>query len=225
MRLPEGFSWDPNLKPGPEIEILSRATLPKYFKDVLGGAVGFGEDLANDFDRKAQIVGVRENATHRLVAVLGALSSSARASSVRFKIIVNELIEQDPRFYEPLIARARELARALCASKFQILVRPQMKSDFPTLEMDEFLSRRTPQGELLDPALRAHERLGGKLEFRADDERVVKSAPSDWEHWLDERFERSGSYLIPGALVPLKVDLEQDLAEFREPEVWMSYRV
>jgi hypothetical protein len=35
----------------------------------------------------------------------------------------------------------------------------------------------------------------------------------------------SGSYVVPGALVPLKVDRDRDVGEDLEPACWVRHRV
>ena len=37
------------------------------------------------------------------------------------------------------------------------------------------------------------------------------------------RFPDSGSYVVPGALVPVEIDLERDEGLYREPNVWMVH--
>jgi hypothetical protein len=43
--------------------------------------------------------------------------------------------------------------------------------------------------------------------------------------WTGLEFERSGDAVVPGALVPIHVSLEQDHAVYVEPNVWVHHRL
>jgi hypothetical protein len=36
---------------------------------------------------------------------------------------------------------------------------------------------------------------------------------------------QSGSYVVPGGLVPVEIDVEADRGHYEEPHVWMHYRI
>jgi hypothetical protein len=48
---------------------------------------------------------------------------------------------------------------------------------------------------------------------------------ADWEKWTGMHFPSSGEYIIPGALTPVKMDIEADLGLYIEPNVWMHHKV
>jgi hypothetical protein len=52
---------------------------------------------------------------------------------------------------------------------------------------------------------------------------VVEEDIAFWQLWAGRRFERSGEYLLKGALVPIKIDLERQRGRYEEPNVWVSY--
>ncbi len=37
------------------------------------------------------------------------------------------------------------------------------------------------------------------------------------------RFPESGQYIVPGALVPVEIDRENDTGRYVEPNVWMKH--
>ncbi|WP_262500047.1 hypothetical protein [Photorhabdus heterorhabditis] len=39
------------------------------------------------------------------------------------------------------------------------------------------------------------------------------------------KFPQSGQYVIPGGLVPLLVDVQQQMGYYTEPNLWMSYNL
>ena len=52
---------------------------------------------------------------------------------------------------------------------------------------------------------------------------TIPGTVAQWEEWAQLRFLQSGDYIIPGALVPVKMDVEQDLGLYVEPNVWVVH--
>ena len=52
-----------------------------------------------------------------------------------------------------------------------------------------------------------------------------RGSVGDWESWTGLRFPDSGSYVVPGALVPVEIDRERDEGVYVEPNVWMHHRL
>ena len=52
--------------------------------------------------------------------------------------------------------------------------------------------------------------------------RIVGSV-KDWQDWTGLLFQSSGNYIIPGALSPIKIDVEKGFGEYIEPNVWMIH--
>jgi hypothetical protein len=48
---------------------------------------------------------------------------------------------------------------------------------------------------------------------------------ADWEAWTGLRFFESGEYIVPGALVPIEMNVEEDLGLYVEPNVWVVHCV
>jgi hypothetical protein len=57
-------------------------------------------------------------------------------------------------------------------------VRPILKAEFPALSMGEYLKKRTDQGEIFDPWLRAHARLGAEVLNICANSITVKATPA-----------------------------------------------
>ena len=55
------------------------------------------------------------------------------------------------------------------------------------------------------------------LAERPDLESKVRSLP--------DMFSESDAYVVPGALSPVKMELERDLGSYEEPNVWMRHPV
>jgi hypothetical protein len=54
---------------------------------------------------------------------------------------------------------------------------------------------------------------------------VIPGTIADWRGWAGMEFAASGPTVVPGALVPVHVSLEQDHAVYVEPNVWVRHTV
>jgi hypothetical protein len=68
-------------------------------------------------------------------------------------------------------------------------------------------------------------RLGATPAGIAEQGLKVTAKPANWEAWTGLVFPVSGSYVVPGALVPIDVDLERGVASYVEPHLWMHHRL
>lgn len=102
-------------------------------------------------------------------------------------------------------------------------VRPSLKDRYPLTRIERYMEWRRPDGLLFDPWLRAHERLGAELLGVAEDSLRAESTVAELEEWAGLEFPESGSYVVPGALVPVEIDRENDRGSYREPNVWMRH--
>ncbi len=53
----------------------------------------------------------------------------------------------------------------------------------------------------------------------------IAGTVSDWENWTGMRFPESGDYVVPEALVPIRINREADTGLYLEPNVWMHHRI
>jgi GNAT superfamily N-acetyltransferase len=124
-----------------------------------------------------------------------------------------------------MIERMRELARRHGLSKLIAPVRPSWKDRYPLVPIERYATWRREDGALLDPWLRTHERLGAEIVKIAPTSMTIPGTIAEWETWTGMAFPESGSYVVPGALVPVAVDRERDHALYVEPNVWMVHEV
>jgi GNAT superfamily N-acetyltransferase len=104
-------------------------------------------------------------------------------------------------------------------------VRPSLKHRYPLTPIERYIEWRRDDGFLFDPWLRAHERLGAEIIGIAEDSLVSEGTVAELEEWCALEFPESGSYVVPGALVPVEIDVEQDRGLYVEPNVWMVHRL
>jgi len=104
-------------------------------------------------------------------------------------------------------------------------VRPSLKHRYPLVPAERYVEWRRDDGTLLDPWLRVHEGAGAKLVRVAPRSMRITGTVAEWEDWTTMVFPDSGTYVVPGALVPVEIDRERDEGVYVEPNVWMHHRV
>ena len=123
-----------------------------------------------------------------------------------------------------LVIDAMRSAAAAAGMKALIApVRPTLKENYPLTAIESYATWRRDDGRLFDPWLRVHERLGGEVLGIAERSMTVEGTIGEWESWTEMPFPESGSYVLPGALVPIEIDCEADLGRYVEPNVWMRH--
>lgn len=102
-------------------------------------------------------------------------------------------------------------------------VRPMLKSRYPLVALEEYLGWTREDGSTFDPWLRTHLRLGATIEHIVHRAVVVEGKVDDWRHWTGRDFDRTGSYVVEGALQPVWIDLENDVGRYEDPNIWVRH--
>jgi GNAT superfamily N-acetyltransferase len=124
-------------------------------------------------------------------------------------------------FSRMLLQRMTELGAQHSLDALIAPVRPTLKHQYPLAPIERFIEWRREDGELLDPWLRTHERLGATILGVAAESMVVPATRSSWREWTGMDFPDDGAYVVPGALVP--VEFRGDRGLYVEPNVWMRH--
>jgi hypothetical protein len=90
--------------------------------------------------------------------------------------------------------------------------------------MAEYASWKRDDGWSIDPWIRTHQRMGGRIVGPAPNSMVIPGTVRDWEQWADMVFPVSGEYVIPDGLNLLRVNREEDLAVYHEENLWIQHR-
>ena len=122
-----------------------------------------------------------------------------------------------------MIRRMAEIGRDHGLGSLVAPVRPTQKHLYPLTPMERYIAWRRPDGTQFDPWLRTHERLGAEIVKVAPRSSTIPGSVAEWEEWAQMSFPETGSYVVPGALVPVDVDRERDEAVYVEPNVWMVH--
>ena len=102
-------------------------------------------------------------------------------------------------------------------------VRPIGKSRYPLVPMCQYVRWTDAQNLSFDPWIRVHSRTGGRLLNICPRSMRITGPIADWEEWSGMRLSETGPYVVPGALVPVQLDVEHDLGVYEEPNVWMVH--
>ena len=124
-----------------------------------------------------------------------------------------------------LLEEMISMARARGFGKVIIPVRPSLKSSYPLTSIQDYLEWKTDEGLPFDPWLRVHLRNGGRILHPCHRAMQITGSVADWEGWTGMHFFDSGDYIIPGALTPVRFDVEADVGEYLEPNVWVVHEV
>jgi GNAT superfamily N-acetyltransferase len=104
-------------------------------------------------------------------------------------------------------------------------VRPTNKHCYPLVPIERYIRWRREDRLPLDPWIRVHERLGGQIVRPAAAAMTITGSVAEWERWTGMALPESGPYIIPDALVPVEINRERDLGQYREPACWLRHRI
>lgn len=104
-------------------------------------------------------------------------------------------------------------------------VRPNEKSKYPLISIDDYITWKTNDGLPFDAWLRVHARMGAKIIKPCHEAMTIRGTRSEWEEWMGMKFLQSGKYVIPGALNPIEMLVDKDEGIYIEPNVWMVHEI
>jgi len=103
-------------------------------------------------------------------------------------------------------------------------VRPSQKHLEPDTPIEDYAHRMREDGLPTDPWLRVHLRAGGRIIKVAPYSMVIANTLESWREWTGLPFDQSGSCIVPQALVPVNISVEQNYAVYVEPNVWIHHK-
>jgi hypothetical protein len=111
---------------------------------------------------------------------------------------------------------------------FQYLVapvRPNEKSKYPLISIDDYIKWTNEEGLPFDAWLRVHVRAGARIIKPCHEAMTIPGTRAEWEEWTGMKFPQSGRYVVSGALNPIEVNIEKDQGVYIEPNVWMVHEI
>jgi hypothetical protein len=124
---------------------------------------------------------------------------------------------------ETILGAMRTLGERLGLTHLVAPVRPSWKEKYPITPIEECVTWRRDDGQLLDPWMRVHERLGARVATPLPESMRITGTVAEWEEWTGMAFPASGDYVFPERLDVLHVDREADHAAYWEPNIWMVH--
>ncbi|MEW6410982.1 MAG: GNAT family N-acetyltransferase [Candidatus Zixiibacteriota bacterium] len=121
------------------------------------------------------------------------------------------------------VDKMKDIGRARGFKAMVAPVRPNSKSLYPLTPMERFIRWQTQDNLPFDPWLRVHAKSGAGLIKVCHNAMRIPGTIAQWEEWTQMRFPESGKYIVPGALNPVRIDIENDQGLYIEPNVWMYH--
>lgn len=159
---------------------------------------------------------------------LKAIEDHKRGSQPNIQSAIQINIHPDYRS-QRLSARMVQAMRAVGQSRgFQYLVapvRPNEKSKYPLISIDDYIKWTNEEGLPFDAWLRVHVRAGARIIKPCHEAMTIPGTCAEWEAWTGMKFPQSGRYVVSGALNPIEMNIEKDQGIYIEPNVWMVHEI
>jgi hypothetical protein len=169
------------------------------------------EDLPNDGWDWAMTKGIDDLKAGRVPNILCALQV----------VVFNEF--RGRGISRHVVAAMREIGKIHGLNGLIAPVRPSKLCDYPLTPIDDYIKWTGAEDCPFDPWLRVHFNLGARIIKPCPTAMRITGTVAEWESWTDMRFPGSGKYIVPGALVPVQIDLVTDSGTYIEPNVWMYH--
>ena len=122
-----------------------------------------------------------------------------------------------------ILGGMRSIAESLGLQRMIAPVRPSWKERYPITPIEQYVTYRRADGQLLDPWMRVHERLGARVGAPLPESLRITGTVAEWESWTGLSFPASGDYVFPEGLAPVHIDTDADRGSYWEPNVWMIH--
>jgi hypothetical protein len=124
-----------------------------------------------------------------------------------------------------MLGEMRRIAAAAGFTDLVAPVRPSLKSLYPLTPIERYVTWMTEADLPFDPWLRVHARAGARLVGVCPHSMLIPGTIANWQDWTGMRFPESGTYVVPGALQLVEIDVESDRGVYVEPNVWMHHPI
>lgn len=248
--LPPGYVWDDQLRMGEETEKLAIQVWPNYLvleSDIPEPGLTF-EISMDEFARRFPVWGVRDQSTQELMAYINAVqlfvdlsadqlpqegwryaiqsAGSSRKPNCLCLLVANASPKtRGSGVAQCLIDRTKEAALNCGFDTMIAPVRPTFKHKFPDISMDEYIQKKNEAGEVFDPWLRQHVNSGGEILNVCEESVLIDASLGKWREWTGLSLTEAGAVQLPGGLDVLNVNLEKNIGTYREPNVWVRYKL
>jgi GNAT superfamily N-acetyltransferase len=144
--------------------------------------------------------------------------------NIQSAIQINIQPEYQGQGLSPMMVNAmREIGKSKGFQDLVAPVRPSQKSKYPLISIDDYIKWTDDKGLPFDAWLRVHVRAEARIIKPCHEAMTIRGTRAEWEQWAGLHFPQSGQYIVPGALVPIIIDIEKDEGVYVEPNVWMQH--
>ena len=124
---------------------------------------------------------------------------------------------------QQLLSAMRTIAERQGLTWLVAPVRPSLKDRYPLTPIERYITWRRDDGQLFDPWMRIHERLGARVAGPLPRSLRITGTVEEWESWTGMAFPESDDYVFPEGLATVHVDRDADRGTYWEPNVWMIH--
>ena len=125
-------------------------------------------------------------------------------------------------YSKTLISAAKRIVKELGFEHFIIPIRPTFKSRYPKMAMDEYINLKDGE-KIYDPWIRTHLKGGAEIINVCTKAMYIDGNVKFWEGLLHSKIEKSGAYIVEGALSPVNINIETNHGTYYEDNIWISY--
>ena len=122
-----------------------------------------------------------------------------------------------------MLDAVRRNAKRLGFGHVVVALRPNHKHLHPRLPLQSYVQQMRDDGLPVDPWLRTHVRVGGRIVRVAPRSMTIAGTLAEWREWTGLPFDTDGEVPVPAALAPVHCDLAADRAVYVEPNVWVDH--
>lgn len=124
-----------------------------------------------------------------------------------------------------MLTAMRDNAARLDFADLVAPVRPSGKYTQIEKPIDVYAYEVRADGLPVDPWIRVHVRAGGRIVNVAHFAMTMAGTLAQWRSWTGLPFDRTGPVQVAQALAPVHCDVDQDVAVYVEPAVWIHHRL
>jgi len=129
---------------------------------------------------------------------------------------------QKAGYSKRILNYAKQIYKSSNFSNLVIPIRPTKKHTFPEMPMADYLNKKE-ENEIFDPWVRTHVKGGAEIIKVCNQSMSVRGDIPFWETILDKKIYKSGSYKLDGALELINIDIQNNMGEYIEPNIWVKY--
>jgi len=137
------------------------------------------------------------------------------------QVIVREEF-QNLGYSRQIIKHCKEVLESSKLLNLVIPIRPTKKHLFPTMSMTDYMNYKK-ESEIFDPWIRTHLKGGAQIVKVCERSMTIKGDIGFWEKIMNKKITKSGDHILDGALHPIRIDLKNNIGEYREPNIWIKY--